>query len=130
MKKNMYVDFFKSCRIYFNGEKFEFIGYGGRPMQTKTLSSDEESWINCWETIEKTGISVNPLNGEPDHTCFVEPYYFSDHGYYCFVEYYLDGDEDDGVFRIKSYEFVHPDDTERIAELDKIVKNSQGVYLK
>lgn len=131
MKKNLYVDFFESCRIYFNGEKFEFNGYGGkRSMPTKTLSSDEESWINCWETIEKTGISVNPLNGEPDYTCFVEPYYFSDHGYYCFVEYYLDGDEEDGVFRIKIYEFVHPDDTERIAELDKIVKNSQGVYLK
>ena len=128
--KNLYVDFFESCRIYFNGENFEFIGYGGRPMPTKTLSNYEESWINCWETIEKTGISVNPLSGEPDYTCFVEPYYFSDHGYYCFVEYYLDGDEDDGVFRIKSYEFVHPDDTERIAELDKIVKNSQGVYLK
>ena len=74
-EKNMYVDFFKSCRIYFNGEKFEFIGYGGRPMPTKTLSSDEESWINCWETMEKTGISVNPINGEPDYTCFIDPYY-------------------------------------------------------
>ncbi|EMG31268.1 hypothetical protein, partial [Campylobacter showae] len=67
---------------------------------------------------------------EPDYTCFIDPYYFSDHDYYCFVEYYLDGDEDDGVFRVKSYEFVHPDDTERIAELDKIAKNSQGLYLK
>ena len=128
--KNLYVDFFESCRIYFNGENFEFIGYGGRPMPTKTLSSDEESWINCWETIEKTGISVNPLNGERERICFTQPSYFSDHGYYCFVEYYLDGDDDNGEFRIKGYEFVYPDDTERIAELDKIVKNSQGVYLK
>ncbi|WP_314979184.1 hypothetical protein [Campylobacter rectus] len=90
------------------------------------LPNDIWMWENSDETLEKI-----ELNEEAEeYLCFIETSYFSDHGYYCFVQYYLDGDEDDGVFRIKSYEFVHPDDTDRIAELDKIVKNSQGVYLK
>ena len=121
-----YTDFFKNCSIVFCGEYFQVAGYIGLKFYQLNLPNDPWMWENSDETLEK--IEFDEKAGE--YLCFIETSYFSDHDYCCFVEYYLDGDEEDGAFRIKSYEFVHPDDTERIAELDKIIKNSQGVYLK
>ena len=121
-----YADFFKNCSIVFCSEYFQVAAQDMLNTHLLKLPNDIWMWENSDETLEKI-----ELNEEAEeYLCFIETSYFSDHDYCCFVEYYLDGDEEDGVFRIKSYEFVHPDDTERIAELDKIIKNSQGVYLK
>ena len=123
MKK--YTGFFKNCRIDFRGETFKVIAYDMLDIHEIDLPNDDLVWKKSNKTLEQID-----ADDAGERICFTQPSYFSDHGYYCFVEYYLDGDDDNGVFRIKGYEFVYPDDTERIAELDKIVKNSQGVYLK
>lgn len=121
-----YTDFFKNCSIVFCGEYFQVAGYIGLKFYQLNLPNDPWMWENSDETLEKI-----ELNEEAEeYLCFIETSYFSDHGYYCFVQYYLDGDEDDGVFRIKSYEFVHPHDSKRIEELEEIVRNSVGVHLK
>ena len=121
-----YADFFKNCSIVFCSEYFQVAAQDMLNTHLLKLPNDIWMWENSDVTLEKI-----ELNEEAEeYLCFIETSYFSDHDYCCFVEYYLDGDEEDGAFRIKSYEFVHPDDTERIAELDKIIKNSQGVYLK
>ena len=121
-----YTDFFKNCSIVFCGEYFRVVAQN--LLNTYSLNLPNSPWI--WENSDKTLEKVELDEEAEEYLCFIETSYFSDHDYCCFVEYYLDGDEEDGAFRIKSYEFVNPDDTERIAELDKIIKNSQGVYLK
>ena len=121
-----YADFFKNCSIVFCGEYFQVAAQDMLNTHLLKLPNDIWMWENSDETLEKI-----ELNEEAEeYLCFIETSYFSDHGYYCFVQYYLDGDEDDGVFRIKSYEFVHPHDSKRIEELEEIVRNSVGVHLK
>ena len=123
MKK--YTDFFKNCRIDFRGETFKVIAYDMLDIHEIDLPNDDLVWKKSNKTLEQID-----ADDAGERICFTQPSYFSDHGYHCFVEYYLYGDEDDGVFRIKSYEFVHPYDSKRIEELEEIARNSKGVYLK
>ena len=123
MKK--YTDFFKNCRIDFRGETFKVIAYDMLDIHEIDLPNDDLVWKKSDKTLEQID-----ADDTGELICFTQPSYFSDHGYYCFVQYYLYGDEDDGVFRIKSYEFVHPHDSKRIEELEEIARNSKGVYLK